>query len=47
MLIVAYSDDSEIVAIADGCCTHLFVVLLFAYSDNSEIIAIVDGCCTH
>ena len=43
----AYSDDSEIVVIVDGCSTHLFVVLLVSYSDESEIVAIADGCCTH
>ena len=47
LLIVAYSDDSEIVAIVDGCCTHLFVLLIVAYSDDSETVVIADSCCTH
>ena len=41
VLLVSYSDESEIVAIADGCCTHLFVLLIVANSDDSELLLLM------
>ena len=44
---VAYGDDSEIVAIVDGGCTHLLMVLIAAKDDNSDSVVKFDGGCTH
>ena len=47
MVRVTYGDGSEVVAIVDGGCTHLFVVVRITYCKDSESDAIVDGGCTH
>ena len=40
-------DDSEIVAIVDCCCTHLFVGVRVSKCDNSNLVGSVDGGCTY